>query len=729
MSTLTEKPHPANEVQSNPSLTSQAQTAIDKATAYAWSIFSNNHWCGELESNVTVTCEHIFFLYILYQRIDPAEGNQYTKWLLSQQNTDGSWGIAPNHPGDVSTSAEAYLALKILGLPIDGRELSAARRFILSQGGLSKMRMFTRIFFAEFGLVSWTQIPQLPAEFILVPASFPITIYKLASWARSNVVPLLIIAHHRPLYALPNGQHTQNPYLDELWLDPDNKALPYGSSNPLDPIQFLFTIMDKALSYLGGLRLSPTRSLARRRCISWILSHQEKAGDWAGIIPPMHAGIKALLLEGHSIHSDPIQRGLAAIERFTWTDTRGKRLQCCISPVWDTVLMIRALRDCRIVDPRINDAVAWTAGNQHSGPEGDWRVYRPGIPVGGFAFEYQNTWYPDIDDTAAAVLAFLTQHDDESTAGGVARASAARSETVRRAVLWIIGMQNSDGGWAAFDHENNHLFLNKIPFSDMDSLCDPSTPDVTGRVIECLGMLRGILLDTTHTKPGEKSTLYENKADEYMLRTITLSIQKALPYLIATQEETGAWYGRWAVNYIYGTCLVLCGLQYFVNNPEYANVYPQLPGIMAKAARWLSTIQNSDGGWGESLLSYREPWRAGCGASTPSQTAWALMGLLSVPGAGGVESRAVKRGVEYLVRTQDDVLDDSSEGTAAVWTERQFTSTGFPNHFYISYTLYRVFFPITALGRFVQLANEEERKKMMSRKRRDSKMDVEHVEV
>ncbi|KAL2870552.1 squalene hopane cyclase afumA [Aspergillus lucknowensis] len=713
MAVLTEKLQHVEDPQSNSSLESQAQAAITKATAYAWSIFSNRHWCGELESNVTVTCEHIFFLYILYQRTPPAdEASQYTEWLLSQQKADGSWGIAPNHPGDVSTSAEAYLALKILGVPIDSRELSAARSFILSQGGLSKMRMFTRIFFAEFGLVSWTQIPQLPAEFIFVPASFPINIYKLASWARSNVVPLLLIAHHRPLYALPNGLHAQNPYLDELWLDPTNKSLPYGSSNPLDPLQFLFTLIDKALYYVGGLRQSPTRRFARRRCVSWILDHQEPAGDWAGIIPPMHAGIKALLLEGYSLGDDAIVRGLAAIERFTWTDQKGKRLQACISPVWDTVLMIRALRDSSVCDDedkddaRLDEAIAWTAENQHGGAEGDWRVYQPGIPVGGFAFEYHNTWYPDIDDTAAAVLAFLA-HDRTGARGVV------RSETVRRAVLWIVGMQNSDGGWGAFDHENNNLFLNKIPFSDMDSLCDPSTPDVTGRVLECLGMLRGILLESSRSSRSEKQEKrlaqhHIEAEDEYMLRTITCSTQKAIPYLIRTQEQTGAWYGRWAVNYIYGTCLVLCGLQYFVNDPAY----PQLRGMMATAARWLSTVQNSDGGWGESLLSYREPWRAGCGPSTPSQTAWAIMGLLAVEGYG-VKSRAAKRGVEHLVRTQDDVLARGSEGDgeaeAAVWTEREFTSTGFPNHFYISYTLYRVYFPITALGRFVRLAREEQK--------------------
>lgn len=676
-------------------LEAQARTALTKATNYAWEIFSNRHWCGELESNVTVTCEHIFFLYVLYQHIDPEEGSQYWQWLLSQQNADGSWGIAPNYPGDISTSAEAYLALRIIGMSPDSPELSRARTFIRAAGGLSKMRMFTRIFFAEFGLVPWTAIPQLPAEFIFVPAHFPISIYRLASWARSNVVPLLIIAHHRPLYPLPNGLYKQNPFLDELWLDPATKPLPYGSLDPTDPVAFVFTILDKALSYLGGLRRSPTRGYARRRCIQWILQHQEKSGDWAGIIPPMHAGIKALLLEGYKLHDEPIQLGLAAIERFTWTDNRGKRLQCCISPVWDTVLMVRALQDTPASlgiksDPRIADALAWTAENQHRGPEGDWRAYKPNIPVGGWAFEYHNTWYPDIDDTAAAVLAFLT-HDP----------ATARSRLVRNAVLWIIGMQNADGGWAAFDHENNRLFLNKIPFSDMESLCDPSTPDVTGRTIECLGMLRDLLMrPVEHAEKGEKyGYLYgggDATADAHLLQIINTACARAIPYLIRTQEATGAWYGRWAVNYVYGTCLVLCGLQYFKHDPTFAL---EIQAMAACAVKWLKQVQNSNGGWGESLLSYREPWRAGCGPSTPSQTAWALMGILTVYGG---EDRSVQRGVRHLVDTQDDILSQG-DGGAAAWTEREFTSTGFPNHFYISYTLYRVYFPITVLGRYLSL--------------------------
>ncbi|KAE8353765.1 terpenoid cyclases/protein prenyltransferase alpha-alpha toroid [Aspergillus coremiiformis] len=649
---------------------SEAQDAISKATRYAWNIFSERHWCGELQSNVTVTAEHIFFLYIIKEMIPTHEGEQYRRWLLSQQNTDGSWGIAPNHPGDISTSAEAYLALKILGMSKDSYELMRARKFITAVGGLAKMRMFTRVFFAEFGLVPWDSVPQLPAEFILVPSQLPINIYKLASWARSNVVPLLIIAHHRSVYALPNGRSDENCFLDELWLDPSNKRLPYGPSSLLDPVELTFYILDRVLYYLGGLRSSPTRRYARRRCVDWILERQEKAGDWAGIIPPMHAGIKALLLEGYAVTDAPIRLGLEAIERFVWQDDQGQRVQSCVSPVWDTVLMVRALRDADIQDDRLHQVMQWTENNQHRGPEGDWCIYRPHIPPGGFAFEYHNTWYPDIDDTAAAILAFLA-HDP----------AYASSEVVHRAVLWICSMQNSDGGWAAFDHENNNLFLNKIPFSDMSSLCDPSTPDVTGRVLESLGMLRDLSFRKKHHVP------------DCLLHTVDVACKRAVPYLQRTQEPTGAWYGRWGVNYIYGTCLVLCGLQYFLAE------YPQIVQMASAGVRWLQQVQNADGGWGESVLSYREPWRAGCGPSTPSQTAWALMGLLAVHEP---DNPSVHRGISHLLRTQTDLRQDG-----ASWPETEFTGTGFPNHFYISYTLYRHYFPIMALGRFIQRAQSK----------------------
>ncbi|KAH2267911.1 hypothetical protein KXW02_002906 [Aspergillus fumigatus] len=270
-------------------------------------------------------------------------------------------------------------------------------------------------------------------------------------------------------------------------------------------------------------------------------------------------------------------------------------------------------------------------------------------------------------------------------------------------------MQNADGGWAAFDHENNQLFLNKIPFSDMESLCDPSTPDVTGRTIECLGMLRDLLMrPAENAENGEKYGYPDGEgdaaADAHLLQIINTACARAIPYLIRSQEATGTWYGRWAVNYVYGTCLVLCGLQYFKHDPKFA---PEIQAMAARAVKWLKQVQNSDGGWGESLLSYREPWRAGCGPSTPSQTAWALMGILTVCGG---EDRSVQRGVRHLVDTQDDTLSQG-DGGAAAWTEREFTSTGFPNHFYISYTLYRVYFPITALGRYLSLIEGGQEKK------------------
>lgn len=651
----------------SPSLLERARQAVSSATNYAWEIFADRHWCGELQSNVTVTAEQIFFLQAL-GRIPAQDGDAYKKYLLSEQKSDGSWGIAPNYQGDVSTSVEAYLALKILGVPLDSPELVRARTFIRGAGGLAKVRMFTRIFFAEFGLFPWDSVPQLPAEFILMPSQFPVNIYKLASWARSNVVPLLIIAHHRPLYALPNGRISQNPYLDELWLDPSSKSIPYGPSllDPLriDPLRYLFTLMDAVIYYLGGLRRTPLRGYARRRCVAWILEHQEKAGDWAGIIPPMHAGIKALLLEGFTMEDSCIRLGMEAIERFTWQDGQGKRVQACVSPVWDTVLMVRALCDAGVKDDRIDRAVEWTRSQQHRGPEGDWRIYQPRLHAGGFAFEYHNTWYPDIDDTAAAVLALLN-HDP----------TCANSGYITRAVIWICGMQNSDGGWAAFDHENNSLFLNKVPFSDMDSLCEPSTPDVTGRILECFGTLRAI-----------SQKVHVN---EHLLQSLSSSCDRAIQYLQRTQEATGAWYGRWGSNYLYGTCNVLCGLAYF------SQEYPQIRAMTAIATRWLIQAQNEDGGWGESLLSYKEAWRAGCGPSTPSQTAWALMGLLTTCSP---DDPSIVAGIKHLVHTQTDVLREG----AAAWPESEYTGTGFPNHFYIAYTLYRHYFPTMALGRYIR---------------------------
>ena len=653
----------------NESLSSEATRCLLLAKAYAFDLINpDNHWCGELLSNVTLTAEHVFFRQSLGFDLS-VDGQAYRCYLLSQQKPDGSWSIAPNYPGCVSTTAEAYLALKILGVSDAVSEMRRARNFVINSGGLSKVRIFTRIFFAQFGLFPWDAVPQLPAEFIHMPSQSPVNIYKLSSWARSTIIPLLIIRHHQPVYALPNGVSAENNFLDELWLDAEDKMVPYGPGlSDLwknDLFGFVFGVIDLGFYCLGGLRFSPLRGYARRQCVKWILERQEKAGDWAGIIPPMHAGIQALLLEGFQLEDPRVRNGIKAIERFAWRDQNGKRIQACLSPVWDTVLMIRALcdADADLNDERLRRAVKWTKARQILGPEGDWRIYNPKLAPGGFAFEYHNTWYPDVDDTAAAILAFIKQSPE-----------SVGSTCVARAADWLCGMQNSDDGWAAFDLNNNKLFLNKIPFSDMNSLCDPSTADVTGRILEAFGLMI--------------FTAREEHIDANLLDRIVAASHRGVAYLAKTQESTGAWYGRWGSNYVYGTSNVLCGLAYF------AEADCLVQNLVSSATDWLLQVQNTDGGWGEGLDSYKDTARAGCGPSTPSQTAWAIMGLLThiCP-----TDKAVRTGIAHLVCSQTD-----KTGEGASWPETLYTGTGFPGYFYIGYTLYRHYFPMMALGRYVK---------------------------
>ncbi|KAK7917766.1 squalene cyclase [Apiospora marii] len=433
------------------------ENAHKLAVEHAWETRRpDGHWNGELLSNATITAEQVFFYQSLGMTPIP-DGDAYRHYLLSNQQKDGSWSIAPDYPGDVSTSAEAYLALKILGVPQNHEAVRRGRAFIRRCGGVATVRIFTRIFFAQFGLFPWDATPQLPAEFILCPSFLPINVYRLSSWARSTLIPLLIIRHHQKIYPLPDGNGKPDPnskFLDELWIHPENKHVPYGPSltRPWesDLWSLMFSGIDSALYCLGGLKpFWPVRRYARRKCVEWIIDRQERQGDWAGIIPPMHAGVQALLLEGYKLEDARIQSAIAAIERFTWQDEGGKRLQSCVSPVWDTVLMTRALCDgptatttgekekgghhheeeegpLRLDDERLRQTVRWIKSNQLLGPEGDWRIYNPSLAPGGFSFEYSNTWYPDVDDTAAAILALISQD-----------ASAIDSATVASATAWI----------------------------------------------------------------------------------------------------------------------------------------------------------------------------------------------------------------------------------------------------------------------------------------------------
>ena len=673
-------------VETSPStLASEARSSLAHAVNYSLeSAKSDGHWVGEMRSNATITAEYIFLRQALGLYFE-ADAEALGRWILSDQNEDGSWAVAPSYPGDVSSTTEAYLALKILGVSMDHQAMLRARDFVILHGGVARVRIFTRIYLAIFGLVPWDAVPEMPAELILMPARAPINIYRISSWARSTIVPLLILCHHRPIYSLPGGR---SDFLDELWYcSPAHSILPYAP--PLweiwnnDVVTFAFALVDKALYLLGGLRRAPTRTYARRKCMEWILEHQEDSGDWAGIFPPMPFGLLALTLEGYKVEDSPVRRGLEALERFAWQDEGGKRVQACVSPVWDTALTSIALCDAQVPssNPELGLAISWLRAHQLTGPQGDWRIYSPQSTAGGFSFEYYNSWYPDIDDTAAIIIAFLKQDP-----------MSASSTHVSRAVEWILGMRNSDGGWAAFDKGNDKLFMNKIPFSDMGSLCDPSTADITGRVLEAFGLLAQIA-----RKQFVAPTLLE--------RTQAAS-DGAIAFLTTQQEPNGAWYGRWGVNYIYGTSNVLCGLAYHTHDPRVKR-------LVTPALQWLRGVQSLDGGWGEGVDTYWLPERAGQGISTASQTAWGLMGLLA-GNEGDFHDSSVEKAVRWLVshqiftgaKTPREDLGAGKRDTGT-WEEKQHTGTGFPGHFYLGYDLYRHYFPTMALARYVRFLEQK----------------------
>ncbi|KAF5865520.1 hypothetical protein ETB97_003363 [Aspergillus alliaceus] len=666
----------------------KVQQALFLSAEYSKELMKpDGHWCGENKGNATITAEYVFLFQALGLDLEPNR-QALISWLQSVQRSDGSWSLAPHYPGDISVTVEAYLALKILGVPAESRAMRKAKGFALRAGGVAKVRILTRITLAMFGLLPWAAVPEMPAELILAPANSPIGIYRLSSWARATVVPLLVVCHHRPIYGLPNGRSDSNTYLDELWCNPTEKTVPYSDTLwnlwAKDCVSFAFGVTDCILHSLNGLRrLNPLRGYAIRECIDWILKHQEKQGDLAGIMPPLYGALYALTLQGYALDSDPVRRGLKAIERFAFHDERGRRIQTTVSPVWDTIWMSMSLMDAGMApdSPWIQRAVQWLRNRQNLTQPGDWQVYNPRLEPGGFSFEYFNTWYPDLDDTAVAVIAMIRQDTRLS-----------HLPSITRALNWLVGMQNSDGGFGAFDKGNDKLFLNKCPFSDMNGLCDPSTADITGHVLEAFGHF--IELNRKQRLKG---------MDAELLDRLMGASNRAINYLSRTQEPSGAWYGRWGCNYIYGTSGVLCGLAYFIGyREEHGQWRERDDGIadnVSDAIHWLMTIQNADGGWGETLHSYQDPLRAGSGSSTASQTAWALMALLSylAPSAN-----VIQRGIQYLIRTQTQCTTNG-----ATWPEKYFTGTALPGYFYQGYALYPHYFPTLALGRYAQSLGQQ----------------------
>jgi squalene-hopene/tetraprenyl-beta-curcumene cyclase len=599
-------------------LRSAVDWLLDHQDAAGW-------WSGELETNVTMTAEHVLLLRFLGVSHDDIRDGAI-RHILGAQRNDGSWALYHDGPGDLSTTIEAYVALRVLGVDAAEQSMRRALRMILDQGGLVEARVFTKIWLALFGVYPWDGVPSMPPELVHLPSWAPLNLYDFACWARGTIAPLLIVISHRPVR--------------ELGVSVSEVIVP-ASRHRMHQVagSGIFLQLDKVLKLYDRLPRQPGRAASRAQLVKWIMERQEADGGWGGIQPPWVYSLIALNLEGMSIDDPVIRRGLEGFRRFSIDDEHGWRLQACMSPVWDTAWAMLALRKAGVSREHtsLRRAVDWLLAEQISGG-GDWQVKVPLERGGGWAFEFDNDIYPDVDDTAVVVLALLESADPERVV-----------QPVADAVRWCRAMRSRNGAWAAFDKDNTRALVYKLPFADFGAMLDPPSEDVTAHVIE---MLAAVGCDP-------------DDAD----------IPQALAYLRATQRPWGSWYGRWGVNHIYGTWCVVSALVALHVGAD----------MVRDAAAWMRRVQNPDGGWGETCHSYKDESFAGVGTSTPSQTAWAML-TLQLAGLG--DDPACARGRAFL-------LDRQHDGT---WDEPEHTGTGFPGDFYINYHLYRHVFPTLALA-------------------------------
>jgi squalene-hopene/tetraprenyl-beta-curcumene cyclase len=624
--------------------------AVDRARDHLLDLQDEDGWWkGELETNITMDAEDVLLRHFL-GIVDPEVTARTARWIRSRQHGDGTWGTFFGAPPDVSATVEAYVALRLAGDRPDDAHMAAASAWVRSHGGVESARVFTRIWLAMVGRWEWEDLPVLPAELILLPSWAPLNIYEFGCWARQTVVALMIIMAHRPSRPLPFD-------VGELRHDPRARPAP-GDRDPIRKprpdeahISRGFYEVDRLLHRYERLgRWSRPRGALRRsalrRAEQWIVQRQEADGCWGGIQPPIVYSVIALHLQGYALDHPVMAAALRGMDGFVVDDGAGRRIEACQSPVWDTALAVVALTDAGVPadHPAVVGARDWLLGEEIR-LRGDWAVRRPRLEPGGWSFEFANDLYPDIDDTAEVVLALRRAGVQPGDPGG---------DAIGRGVAWTVGMQSRGGGWGAFDVDNDSDLVGQIPFCDFGEVTDPPSADVTAHVIEMLA--------------AEPSTP-------------PLVLDRAVTWLSDQQEDDGSWFGRWGVNHVYGTGAAVPAL--------IAAGVPIGDARIRRAVEWLVAHQNPDGGWGEDLRSYVDTdWR-GRGASTASQTGWALLALLA---AGARDDPATRRGVRYLV---DSMTEDGT------WDEPWFTGTGFPWDFTINYHLYRHVFPLTALGRYL----------------------------
>ena len=631
---------------------------------------ADGHWRAPLEGDTILESEYLLLL-AWAGRLDAAEAAGAGRRILQQQLTGGGWAIYPGGPVDVSASVKAYLALKLLGNEPDSSALVRARRAIEDAGGPWAVNSFTRFYLALLGQMPYSACPAVPPEVVLLPDWFPVNLHRVSAWSRTMIVPLSLMWAFKPLRCVPAGRG-----IAELFTERDRR----GPPPPVDvsPWARFFRGVDRFMKACEAVGFMPLRARAIQACRRWMLKRFDDSDGLGAIFPPIVWSFIALKSMGCDDDAPEVRETWSQLERLVEREGDGTiRLEPCRSPVWDTAITLIALVESRGADvhgrhhPTASEApdraVDWLLRNEIR-TAGDWSERTRAEPS-GWCFEYANRFYPDVDDTAMVVIALATWRSVAAGSGGRGRDEARIASVhaaIGRAVRWLEAMQNTDGGWGAFDRDNNCEFLCKVPFADHNAMIDPSSPDLAGRVLEAFG------------KVG--------------LRVGHPAVDRAVAYVRRSQEGDGAWYGRWGVNYIYGTWQVLEGLR--------AIGVPCDDSAVASGADWLEIHQQGDGGWGETPASYADRSLAGTGVPTASQTAWAVAGLVA---AGRAAGSSVIRGVDWLTCRQE------ADGT---WEQREFTGTGFPQVFYLRYHWYPIYFPLMALARVRRAAAARRRERV-----------------
>ncbi len=625
------------------SLRRVSDSPLDRAVADARDALiarqdAQGHWLFELEADCTIPAEYIMMMHFL-DEIDAALEAKICRYLRSAQAEHGGWPLYHGGELNISCTVKAYYALKLAGDSPDAPHMARARAAILKRGGAARCNVFTRIALALFGQLPWRGVPYIPVEIMLLPRWFPFHLDKVAYWSRTVMVPLFILCTRKPV-----AKNPRNIQIRELFTIAPEEERGYFARK--GAVAKIFLAIDRLGRLIDPLIPARTREKATRRAESWMLERLNGEDGLGAIFPAMVNALEAMVILGYPADDPRRVTAKHALQKLLVVSPSSAYCQPCVSPIWDTALASLAMQEAGdgASSEASTRALDWLKTRQLLDEDGDWRVNRRGLAGGGWAFQFANAYYPDLDDTAVVVW---SMHQ--------ARDSSRYAENVRRALDWLVGMQSKDGGFAAFDADNTSYHLNNIPFADHGALLDPPTSDVTARVATVLARIR---------RPQDEPAL-----------------ERALAYLRKQQEPNGSWYGRWGTNYIYGTWSVLTAL-------AQAHLGSDDPAV-ARAVEWLKSIQNPDGGWGESNDSYAYPPCAHAKfPSTAYQTAWALLGLLA---AGEARSEAVRLGAEFLMRTQQ------ADG---LWSDPSFTAPGFPRVFYLRYHGYSAYFPLWALAAY-----------------------------